>query len=653
MSRWNIAALYLFSRDGRRRDLPFWTDGVSIITGESGTGKSAIWKLIDYCLGSSKCRVPNLITDRCSAFGVHWVSEDLHLLTFRLSPKPEQATSTTMYVTYGRDLAPSNSVDQLQGRMNVRDGKAFIESAFGIGDVKQDGTDKEATRRRISVRHTPPYLFLPGQILMSETVLFHGTDEKEKADAVQRTIQYFLRVVDEQTLALESQIRQSRRALEIATRRERAADAATDWFEEDARRLLAEAEQAGIASAGTSDADYPISDLRMLLDWSPQEVPQVGEHELADAYRDQEIAIEHIRYLDRQRRAARRFAEESQEYAATVERQRESLGVVELLDEHSLTHECPVCGTQVDETSDTLQSVRAAYSRLKEQGDAGRRRAPQLEGVIEQLNGQIGDAREHKRQIDARLNQLVGESDSAQRIRDYNQRAARIIGRISYFLDSYDKANQAQDERKSAEITERLETLESQWSQEARERERSTAEQLLSDHMTNIIATLPVEEPLEGARVYISLTQLNLWIKTQQGRTVPLDGIGSDENYMALHIALLVAVHRVASERNAPIPGVLVVDQVSRPYFPAEETKGRELEFGVDAPDKETFSLRKHIEFLFNEVGHTDEFQIILLEHAYFSGDPRYVEAVVERWTSTSGLKLVPPNWPAAEVGGA
>ena len=36
---------------------------------------------------------------------------------------------------------------------------------------------------------------------------------------------------------------------------------------------------------------------------------------------------------------------------------------------------------------------------------------------------------------------------------------------------------------------------------------------------------------------------------------------------------------------------------------------------------------------------------LLLLEHAYFPFDPRYVSATKERWTRASGKGLIPRDW--------
>ena len=58
MKRWNIANIFFLGVEGQIREVALVPDEVNIITGGSGTGKSALIKAIDYCLGSGKCELP-------------------------------------------------------------------------------------------------------------------------------------------------------------------------------------------------------------------------------------------------------------------------------------------------------------------------------------------------------------------------------------------------------------------------------------------------------------------------------------------------------------------------------------------------------------------------------------------------------------------
>ena len=56
MNRWNISKIFFFNSNGEEiREIDFDLNTVNIITGASGTGKTAVIKALDYCLGSSTC----------------------------------------------------------------------------------------------------------------------------------------------------------------------------------------------------------------------------------------------------------------------------------------------------------------------------------------------------------------------------------------------------------------------------------------------------------------------------------------------------------------------------------------------------------------------------------------------------------------------
>lgn len=70
------------------------------------------------------------------------------------------------------------------------------------------------------------------------------------------------------------------------------------------------------------------------------------------------------------------------------------------------------------------------------------------------------------------------------------------------------------------------------------------------------------------------------------------------------------------------------------------EIEGRE-------EDEDVQAMRKHINFLFAETARRIGLQVLLIEHAYFADDPRYVAATRERWTRASGRALIPLDWPS------
>nr|WP_276576176.1 DUF3732 domain-containing protein [Bacillus sp. CCB-MMP212] len=163
-------------------------------------------------------------------------------------------------------------------------------------------------------------------------------------------------------------------------------------------------------------------------------------------------------------------------------------------------------------------------------------------------------------------------------------------------------------------------------------------ERRLSSIATNIISKLPFENRYKDCPVFINLRNLNVGVSLPT-HSENMRDVGSDENYLSLHVALLLAMHRHFAQLNNPVPGVLLFDQLSRPYFPPDKEPD-EVEL-----DNERSSLLTFFETLFDEVDRGESLQIIVLEHAYFKNHERYKSSVKYRWKKgQSGL--IPKGWP-------
>lgn len=94
---------------------------------------------------------------------------------------------------------------------------------------------------------------------------------------------------------------------------------------------------------------------------------------------------------------------------------------------------------------------------------------------------------------------------------------------------------------------------------------------------------------------------------------------------------------------------MLVLDQISRPYFPTSGEDEDETEIAGGEEDEDVRAMRRHIDFLFSETARRSGLQVLLIEHAYFADDARYVAATRERWTRASGRALIPLDSPTRD----
>lgn len=164
------------------------------------------------------------------------------------------------------------------------------------------------------------------------------------------------------------------------------------------------------------------------------------------------------------------------------------------------------------------------------------------------------------------------------------------------------------------------------------------------------MAQLPTVAPCVDSELEFSSRKPSIAvIESETGALLRMSDIGSDQNYLAIHVALSFALQRFFDMVKSPVPGLLVFDQISRPYFPSKGEDQDEEEIGSveDVEDDEDLlAMRKHIDYLFSQTKKQAGLQVLLIEHAYFADDPRYVQATRERWGRASGEALIPLDWP-------
>src|ERR1044071_7157847 len=101
-----ISSIHIYSHDGQRRDLPFRTDGLNVITGRSSTGKSALSEIIEYCMGRSTFNVPEgVIRDRVAWFAVVYQFDGEQVLVAKPSPGVGHSSCSVAMIRRGSPIA--------------------------------------------------------------------------------------------------------------------------------------------------------------------------------------------------------------------------------------------------------------------------------------------------------------------------------------------------------------------------------------------------------------------------------------------------------------------------------------------------------------------------------------------------------------------
>ena len=647
MTRWNIKTIFFLGVSGQRRDVSFLPDKLNIITGASGTGKSTLIKAIDFCLGSSKCELPAHVRRRSIAVGVKWVAGDAEMIIGRIIPPVGQATSMRMFASAGRNLPLPKAVHDFDGATTLGAAKAFIERAFGIGDLGEE-SDVAAGRGRATVRHVTPYMFVTKEVIYSESTLLHGLEKADKARDIVATMPYFLRATDEASAMDERKLRQLQRALEKEEARERSSTAAETMLKQRAISLLEEAHRLELSPPLSADASEAtlLAELKTILDTPLQAGAYPSEGEFGALNRRRREILTELSALRRRSQAARTVLYEATGFQGAVARQREKLKLVEHLHLDGIAGVCPVCDAPSERGRKTATALKETLTKVREESVAVDRVKPRLVEHERVLEEEITHLNNELRQVDIKIQTWLRQSEETRRLADLGQLQAHLLGRISFFLEvSIDEPRQ--ETRDLSVLRAEIAELEARVDRKAKEIKIRRAEAKISQFASEAFSVLPTVAPCIGSELDFSCRQPEVTvIEAGGGAVLRLPDVGSDQNYLAIHIALSFALQHYFETVNAPVPGLLVLDQISRPYFPQSGEDEDETEISGGEEDDDVQAMRKHIDFLFAETARRKGLQVLLIEHAYFADDSRYVAATRERWTRASGRALIPLNWP-------
>lgn len=125
---------------------------------------------------------------------------------------------------------------------------------------------------------------------------------------------------------------------------------------------------------------------------------------------------------------------------------------------------------------------------------------------------------------------------------------------------------------------------------------------------------------------------------------VPMDRMGSGENWVGYHLIAHLALHEWFAQRGRPVPRFLFLDQPSQVYFPPE----RDIDGSLGTiSENDRLAVSRIFRRVFDVVGSlSPQMQVVMTEHADLAED-WYQAAVVERWRG--GKKLVPDEWPESQ----
>ena len=257
---------------------------------------------------------------------------------------------------------------------------------------------------------------------------------------------------------------------------------------------------------------------------------------------------------------------------------------------------------------------------------------PKLRAFIDGLEKEREQKRETIKGIEAEIDGIYYQEQEAQRIKDLNSRRARVVGRISLWVESVETDT---DSEKQEQIIKKLQNRLSEIDEildvnTLEERKQSALSRIQVD-MTAWAKQLQLEHSDNPYRLDLSKVTV---IVDKPERPVPLRQLGSGSNWVGVHLITYFALQKFFINANRPVPRFLFFDQPSQVYFPSER----------DEKKTDWNKVNEMYNFVIERTtAEHGTLQVIIVDHADLL-DEKFQKLIIEDWWDDKN-NLVPKSW--------
>ena len=645
-----IVEIILYSRQNQKRVIPLKPGRVNIITGDSATGKSSLAIIVDYCLGRTEYLIPEGIIRRSVAwFGLLLQFPNDQMFIARENQSTGKTAGTRIYLEQG-DVVQSPNTAPNEANTTLGALIQTLTSKIGIAPNLQTPPSGQTHHPvAATIRHTSYYTIQEQGEIASNKLLFHRQSDPFIPQTIKDTLPYFLGAIQEDRLALEQELNRARLDLRRAKKAIKDEELVQGEGENKARALLVEAEQVGLISVEElpHKREEIITLLQRTASWSPQNETSISSSRIMQLQDEVKSLQNDLNEVSTSLRDAVTFAQEVEGFSSEVHQQEVRLASIGLFDTNLQdTETCPICSQMMVTPVPQADAIRHSIERIQANLKVTAREQPKLRQHIENLQQQRDTLRQSIRERNEILRTLLREDDASRRLRDGNVRRMRAVGRISLWLESMnilENTTRLQDHLQK--IQQKVSELEKLLDQDEKEERLTSLLSRVGQQMSQWSRQLELEYGENPIR--LDVKKLTVVVDTDQG-VVPLSRIGSAQNWLGYHLAVLLALHKHFRQQSRPVPHFLFLDQPSQVYYPPDQ----DLRID-DSLERLSDSDRQALLRVFNLIFEMVEslapnFQIIVTEHADLKDNTQFQEAIVETWRR--GYALIPEDWSSREA---
>ena len=640
----SISAIVLYGHEGQQRVLRFNDHGLSIITGNSKTGKSAIIDIVDYCLGRESYNVAEgEIRRKVLWFGLHLTRERDDVFIARKNPGPSASSGPDVYYQRGR-LENYPSIHELSKNTSATSVRRFVTQFAGI--VENENRPTSGTREPLSanLKHAIWFCFQPQGTIATKDHLFYRMTDHFLQQALRDTLPYFLDAVGEEHFRYLAEFDELSDKLKLLQAQETKHQQVIEINRKRIVRIIREGQRLGMVRQDFEVVDESVFDYLATIANSRVDEPTIVQDfgESIQNLRSEQLTIQtRLSELNQEILAARTFLSSQTEFAREASEQSARLKSIGLYKSNDESHNsCPLCGIVLETSTPQVQEISESLRRVNDDLKNVYQENPHIQSHINELSHKIEKLTTELKSVQRELANAISENESAKTAQDQLIARAKYLGRLSDFLDTIkegDDANEAKEQL--AELKNLIDIVKQKLNSEDVVSRVETFVNLIGQKMTEFSNQLELEH--SGSSLRLDVKKLTVVADTEDG-PIPLNRMGSGENWVGYHVLAHLALHWWFRRRNRPIPGFLVLDQPTQAYYPPDRIEGGLDQIEKDADKRAVHALFKLMHLASMQI--KGPFQLIVLDHAHLSDD-WFESAIVEEWRGDKAL--VPRGWPS------
>lgn len=564
----------------QKRVIPFETEKVNIITGESHKGKSALVHIIDYCLGSDKCTIPvGIIRDKTLWFAVHFLSDKTELLLARKEPG-DQISTDEMYLDEAIKIDISIQPRQNTNRKNVIN---RLNQLSGFSTERFDSENfSNQFKSAASFRDTSAFQFQPQHIVANPNTLFYKADTFEHQQKLRTVFPLFLGSTTNEILSLEREIKELENNLKVKKLNFNTKKQAVEAWFVDLQTLYLKASDLGLLmnlfdnNIEMSVAKYVSILYEVLENFKNNPIPLYNEGSTEESVSmlssllnsEQELQSE-INVLKVRLTRLKKLNNSGQGYKETIIDQQSRLEPISWFRNRLNGDICPFCESKNNKALEQIRELEVVSQRLESLSKNITTNDINLDKEIAELVSRIQVKEGLMNSARTVIRETYVKSSEENKQRQSIEDIYRYIGRLEQSLKNVENTSiDSELEKEINKLEEGLRNKQAELREKKQKNQLDNILQRISVLISNYISKLDIDRPDDLVKLDIQNLTVKI-VSPESRREDFLWEVGSGANWMGYHLSTLFALHEhFLSLKHNHVPSFLLIDQPSQVYFP-------------------------------------------------------------------------------------